>query len=543
MKLLSLNLEGVYKGLKDQTFDFSNSIGNVLALIGLNGSGKSQLLELIAEIFSYLERFCRDDFKTRTPLGFAVTVKYEIRPYLDEQDMTTWRIKIDRDGKAHFFIRREDRWDQQHSTQAVLPQYIVGYSSGLNENLNRAFLKNAVQYFDVMTVRSNRRKQLSHILEIEEKEELEQKFLKRFPGIFISDNFDSIKEKDTRIPATVFLDYDCNALLMASLVLLSTDQIDELFPDIIYRYPKRIVIRYDLRNVPIEQDAIDDIKKLIDLVGKSAVKGNCERTSDEIFDRYELDYLAADIDIDFSINGVTERFRERYYGLPIRLFERLYKIQLLGIKNWQGKDKKLLRSDRFFGNVKKPLKSKLPLEVIELKLSDTNGNLVDFNDLSDGEAQLIQTLGAARIFSQDNTLFIFDEPETHLNPAWRTHFHQYLCKSIDHNDGVNKRVQVFLSTHSPFLLSSLRNENVYLFERNDNSITMEPVTGTTYGASFDVLIRQFFGLQSLISQTAVEDIKKHLHGLGLSKEEQKLWIENNVGDSMEKAYLLRKLRD
>lgn len=543
MKLLSLNLEGVYKGLKDQSFDFSNSIGNVLALIGLNGSGKSQLLELIAEIFSYLERFCRDDFKIRTPLGFAVNVKYEIRPYLDAQDMMLWRVRIYRDGDADFFIRREGCWEPQHSSQAVLPQYIVGYSSGLNENLNRAFLKNAVQYFDVMTVRSNRRKQLSQKLEIKEKEELEQKFLNRFPGIFNSDNYDSIKEKDTLIPATVFLDYDCNALLMASLAILSDKHIDSLFPDIIYRYPKRMVIRYDLRNVPIEQDAIDDIKKLIELVGKAAVKGNCEQTSDDVFDRYELDFLAADIDIDFSIDGLTERFRDRYYGLPIRFFERLYKIQLLGLKNWQGKNKTLLRRDRFFGNVKKPLKSKLPLEIIELKLSDTNGNLVDFNDLSDGEAQLIQALGAARIFSQNNTLFIFDEPETHLNPAWRTHFHQYLSKSIDHNDEVNNRVQVFLSTHSPFLLSSLRNENVYLFERNDNSITMEPVTGTTYGASFDVLIRQFFGLQSLISQTAVEDIKKHLHGLGLSKEEQKLWIENNVGDSMEKAYLLRKLRD
>lgn len=542
MKLLSLNLEGAYKGLKDQFFDFSNSTGNTLALIGLNGSGKSQLLEMIAEIFAYLERFSREDFKTRTPLGFVVTVKYEIRPYLDAQDMTNWRVRIDRDGDADFFIWREGCWEQQHSSQAVLPQYIVGYSSGLNENLNRAFLKNAVQYVDVMTVRSNRRKEYFQMIDEDQQIEIDRKYLKRFPGIFNSGTYDSIIEKDTRIPSVVFLDYDCNALLMASLAILTTEQIDVLFPDILYRYPKRIVVRYDLRNVPIEQDSIDDIKKLIELVGKAAVKGNCEQTSDEVFDRYELDFLAADIDIDFSIDGLTERFRERYYGLPIRFFERLYKIQLLGLKNWQGKNKTLLRRDRFFGNVKKPLKSKLPLEIIELKLSDTNGNLVDFNDLSDGEAQLIQTLGAARIFSHDNTLFIFDEPETHLNPAWRTHFHQYLCKSIDHNDEVNNRVQVFLSTHSPFLLSALRNENVYLFKRNNNRINMEPVSGTTYGASFDALIRHFFGLKSLISQTAVEDIKKHIHGLGLSKEEQINWIESNVGDSMEKAYLLRKLR-
>ena len=36
-----------YKNIQDQTFDFSNSNGYV-ALIGLNGSGKSNLLEAIS---------------------------------------------------------------------------------------------------------------------------------------------------------------------------------------------------------------------------------------------------------------------------------------------------------------------------------------------------------------------------------------------------------------------------------------------------------------------------------------------------------------
>jgi len=39
---------------------------------------------------------------------------------------------------------------------------------------------------------------------------------------------------------------------------------------------------------------------------------------------------------------------------------------------------------------------------------------------------------------------------------------------------------------------------------------MGAVASKTYGASFDVLVKQFFGLKSLISQTAVEEIKQHL---------------------------------
>ena len=69
MRLISLTIDGRYKGLANQTFDFSKSThGSVIAFIGLNGSGKSQLLELIAEIFALLERIKRSDFKVRTGL-------------------------------------------------------------------------------------------------------------------------------------------------------------------------------------------------------------------------------------------------------------------------------------------------------------------------------------------------------------------------------------------------------------------------------------------------------------------------------------------
>jgi ABC-type hemin transport system ATPase subunit len=91
MKLLSLTLQGAYKGLRCGTFDFSQSEGRVLAFIGLNGSGKSQLLELISESFAYFERKQRADFKTRTSLGFEVSIDclvlkcvYTFRTYYDQ---------------------------------------------------------------------------------------------------------------------------------------------------------------------------------------------------------------------------------------------------------------------------------------------------------------------------------------------------------------------------------------------------------------------------------------------------------------------------
>lgn len=63
MKLLSIELFGEYKELKDQAFDFSMANGDVAVFIGANGSGKSQVMELIAETFAFLERCQRKDFR------------------------------------------------------------------------------------------------------------------------------------------------------------------------------------------------------------------------------------------------------------------------------------------------------------------------------------------------------------------------------------------------------------------------------------------------------------------------------------------------
>ncbi|MFL7025220.1 ATP-binding cassette domain-containing protein [Enterovibrio norvegicus] len=76
MRLVSLSLQGQYKGLKDQAFDFAESQGQVIALVGLNGSGKSQLLELIGECFAYIERAQRRDFKVKKGLNFGFILEY-----------------------------------------------------------------------------------------------------------------------------------------------------------------------------------------------------------------------------------------------------------------------------------------------------------------------------------------------------------------------------------------------------------------------------------------------------------------------------------
>lgn len=550
MKLLQLTLKGSYKGLANQTFDFRKTNGNVIALIGLNGCGKSQLMELIAETFSFLERWQRNDFTVRTELPFSVTVEYETATTPYSKEMAQYQVTIEQKNVRVKPLNVAQECEGFYEDPIPLPDFIVGYSSGLNENLQRPFLKNSVQFFDVFRIRYNRTKEISKKdLPLEEKISINERYYKKNSHLFElfeEGDYSHLSEKDVTLPKMIYLDYDSNALLLVALSFLGRDELTEVFGPIEYVIPQRVVLSYNLRGLVIEKDTIEDIKLLIDVGGSDSQEGIGKKSTDEEFELYDLDYLTGKIHLDLSVLDVRLELMERNYNDPLALFKRLYKIQALGVKNWDAKIKQSLRKDDFLGTIKKPLKSKLPLAVDFLELANSEGQTIVYDDLSDGEAQLMHVTSAAKIFGQSHTLFLFDEPETHLNPSWRTHFHQYLQGALNPVKEEEHKSHVLMSTHSPFTISSLRKENVFSFERSGNNlITTNFVSEQTYGASFDVLIKRHFGLRSLVSQTVVADIKRHLpqHDNPDARFAAREWIEENIGSSAEKAYLLKKLRD
>lgn len=567
MRLLSLSLRGSYKGLKDQVFDFSYAQDNVFALIGLNGSGKSQLLELIGETFAYLERWQRQEFKTKTSLGFGVTVHYQwdlrhdndalLYPdmLITRDGIVELKVTIELNGNVVLNIRNAEEWHTLEAGEHQFPlPVIVGYASGLNENLQRSFMKNAVQHFEVRRVSAQRHKRLSQKIDQEQQADINHQYIKKYPHIFsqlseegfVQDGYLELREVNSFASNFNYLDYDNVGLLVLSLSVLPTETILQLFDEITYKQPVKAVLHYDFRSGIIEDDAIRDVKMLIRIAGSDQVKPTGGRTTDKQYELYELDYLSGEITLELSDETVLNRLREDNYYDSLALFKRLNNIQQVGIKNWARTSRLKLMTDDFFGTVKKPLQSRLPLSVIELLMANEQGDTVKFDDLSDGEAQLIQVIAATRIFSQAQAIFLFDEPETHLNPSWRTYFHQRLTEAFTPENESKGQSQFFLSTHSPFMISSLKRENVFFFERNDMGyISMEPVSSQTYGTSFDILVKNHYGLRSLISQTVVEDVKNRLpedndpEAVIVARR----WIEENLGESMEKAYLLRKLEN
>ncbi|EJL6491101.1 AAA family ATPase [Vibrio cholerae] len=569
MRLLSLTLDGRYKGLKDQTFSFDTAQGNIIAFIGLNGSGKSQLLELIAESFGYLERFMRSDFKCRNWFSnLAIELHYTNQAYDSEKHGSTYSVLIDHKGLVTLYRDSilVDIKAREHSgiEEEILPSQIIGYSSGLNENLQRAFMKNTIQYLDVMNVkrqweqrltvinkaRNEKGKRLTEMdIQLIERQfkDAYHYYQTRYPALFptlleessLSDNT-NIGLRPTALPRLKYFDQDTTALMLASMGMLADTQQQSIWQGK-QRFNKihSVRLRYDLRKFTHDAGALLDVAKLIECLANIPscnfkALPRVSKTSEEFFNQFELDYLAGEITIDFSDNRVQHILEDSFFT-PKVLFEKLYRLQLLAADFWQGETKQQLRQDNFDRSAKRPQKWKSPIHVMSLKLTDGQA-CIEFDDLSDGEAQLIQILSMAYIYKDSRVLFLLDEPETHLNPSWRTYFHSFVEDAIG-ND--NEKVQLFISTHSPFMVSSLKRSNVYQFSRDDSGlIDMKVAQNETYGASFDVLIKDLFDLRSLISQSVIDEIREQLKQ---GDHHARKWIEANLGLSAEKAYLIRKL--
>ena len=582
MRLLSLSLQGAYKGLKEQTFDLSDSQGQVIALVGLNGSGKSQLLELIGECFAFIERAQRRDFKVKKGLNFGFILEYQTHepsnhsvgnpgmvcggPLAQCGGVINPKYKVVlpvASKKLQVFVNKQSKWVEIPLESLQLPR-VIGYSSGLNENLQRSFLKNASQIYKALSVRSRRRKQLMrlqaeyrnrHDEESRDRlpmliQDVNERFLTRYPHLFEEDltqvgtgdemveYINPLNLKETYVyPSThVYLDYDSAQLAIAALAILDDDLLVRALAGTTFNRPVKLVLEYDLKNWTIEEELTKDIQKFIGDALPYNVTGLGRRTTDDEYELYELDFLRGTIELDLYDPDVKRNLKQSNIDSGLRMFERLYRIQQLGLKNLNAKVRSELNKGNYEGSVKKPLKAKLPLSVKELILADESGRTVCFDDLSDGEAQLLQILAMTTLYRDEQTLFLYDEPETHLNPAWRTHFHSFLQQAM-HTESPNS--QVFLATHSPFMISSLKRENVFMFHRcEDGTIDYRHPSNETYGASFDVLIKEHFGLHSLISQSVIEEIREQLKQ-GDSHARQ--WIEAHLGKSPEKAYLMKKL--
>lgn len=125
--------------------------------------------------------------------------------------------------------------------------------------------------------------------------------------------------------------------------------------------------------------------------------------------------------------------------------------------------------------------------------------LFNFEDLSEGEKQLISVIGGLYLTNQHECLVLLDEPDTHLNPAWTWKYNSLLKNAI--NQEQENRSSVLITTHNPILISGLTKDQVLIAHKGNNQLTYtHPYRDPRGQGVANVLTSEFFGLPSSLDE-------------------------------------------
>lgn len=127
------------------------------------------------------------------------------------------------------------------------------------------------------------------------------------------------------------------------------------------------------------------------------------------------------------------------------------------------------------------------------------GEDIEFGAMSDGERQLLMVLGLIRISRGKNTLFLLDEPDTHLNPVWQ---HNYLSLLREWTGVASDAsdFHIIMTSHNPLTIAGLTKEEVHVMYRDKESgrTEVDQPNIDPKGLGVAGVLRQIFGMRTTL---------------------------------------------
>ncbi len=155
-----------------------------------------------------------------------------------------------------------------------------------------------------------------------------------------------------------------------------------------------------------------------------------------------------------------------------------------------------LTPDELFKMLESLLLSEIISEVrVRVKVRGIQDPL-SFKELSEGEQQLLTVLGLLKFTGGQDSLFLLDEPDTHLNPSWTVEYLSFLKKFISNQDTSH----MIMVTHHPLAIAELAKEQVRIMWRDQESRVHaeEPQTDPRGMGFAGILTSDMFGLTSTL---------------------------------------------
>jgi predicted ATPase len=155
---------------------------------------------------------------------------------------------------------------------------------------------------------------------------------------------------------------------------------------------------------------------------------------------------------------------------------------------------------------------------------------VYFDCLSEGEQQVLLLIGLLKLMDEKESLFLLDEPETHLNPDWKYNF----LTSLKEEFKEAEKSHIIIATHDPLLVGSLTKKQVQIFSYKGDKLSVEPPLDDPIGLGVDgILTSDLFGLRTTLDQSTQRDLDRRT----------KLIIKKNLGKETLTLGEIKELED
>lgn len=409
MRIDYLKLEK-FKNLRDFEINFDRE-SQTTVLVGRNGSGKSNLLEALIIIFRDLD------------LGDPPSISYELH-----YRCRNYQIRITaKPGKPSKEVMKilVKNMNAKVEQLALMPDNLVGYEeitySKFKQEARQKYLPNYV--FGYYSGPSNRM----------------EKHFERHQEKFYTELIDK-KRKTTPLRPFLYARLVHSQFVLLAFFSRKDKEIKKFLQDYLW---------------------IEKLDSVLFIMHKPPWK------SDDGDPRF------------WYARGEVRDFLDRLYTLSVAPLRLTWKVPLsfrkttdlehlyLYIKGQSdlGKLAKNYKSQQdFFKALESTYISELISEVrIKVKVRKAGGSLT-FREMSEGEQQLLMVLGLLRFTKENESLFLLDEPDTHLNPAWSLQYIEFLKRVVGNQDTSH----VIMTTHDPLTIAGLERKQVQIIQRDDN---------------------------------------------------------------------------
>ncbi|MBT9313208.1 AAA family ATPase [Leptothoe kymatousa] len=505
------------ESVEDPNLEGGQRTFNSHAVIGANGSGKSNLIEAVITIFR--------DLDLNQSASFDYEMDYSIRDH-------NIKLKAVHGKRPTVIIDGKRRSAKQLNNEAreYLPSNVFVYYSGKNSRIERLFQAHQRRFNKQMEVTSEEylpEQLLLDFAEQEERAEALAEYKRRTDR-----QREQLGEDQLR---RLFYCRSGHSQLVLLACLLSKDELfTELLEDLnIEELDSALFVLkqpYRLRQ-PKEKDILEGDKRFWYARGTAV--------NEFLHNLWGLAVAPIEDTVSKQIDfrGRTEKQQQLYLFLPDK--ERLQQLgDLVG------------EADRFFRYAEASYIGDLIEEVrINFKLKDSDGN-INFSQLSEGELQLLTVLGLMRITKMDDCLFLLDEPDTHLNPIWKLRYFEEIEKVVLSNEQETLAgdSQIIITTHDPLMIGSLRLEQVRILRKEHGQSTVETPVEHPQGMGVSGLLKSdMFGLPSTLDRPTLRKLEERNILLARKAKESLSQIEeeklNQLSSYLDDLGFSREYRD